>query len=478
MRGSTWGILFLGFSLIGCSSESSAPPEANRDSASPSNKVAEYNSERAEPGLLSLGGSDAESVNLSNQHVEEALVQIKAGRLRDGLQRMNLAIASAPGNSNAFFERGKLLDALGQASGAIADYSVAIQLNPTNAQYVNQLGYHYLKRNLLQLAKAQFNRAISLDEQYAVPFNNRALVHIAEKKFDAAVQDLDTALKLDPDYHDALSNKGFTFYQGEHYDQALAVYEEVLEKGPEKDRANIYNNRGLVYYHKRDFEKAIADFSKAIELSPNNPQYFKHRMTTYSKMENKQAEAEQDQKRTAWLTQLSQLNRQIQQSPQNSKNYLARAALFESQTGEEYTQLALTNYEQATKAEPHNVAAFISKAEFYFKKENYEQTVIDCMDALRIDPENREALSLKADAHYELEQFAEASNAYALTGRVDEQVAIAFEKYATELESNGQQAEAKIWKEKANSVDNIENIVEEGEPQTAPLLDPAMIKQE
>ncbi|MCA9039955.1 MAG: tetratricopeptide repeat protein [Planctomycetaceae bacterium] len=474
MRGSIWGILFLGASLIGCGSEST--PSSDGETSSTNTEPAIQTAERTEPRLLSIGGSDAESLSRSNQHIEEALAEIKAGQLREGLQRMNLAIATAPGNSKAFYERGKLLDALGQTSSAIADYSVAIQLDPTNAVYVNQLGYHYLKRNVLQLAKVQFTRAINIDPDYAVPHNNRALVHITEKKFDAALADLETALKLDPEYFDALNNKGFAYYQAEQYDKALGVYEEVLKRAPQENQANVYNNRGLVYYHKRDFENAIQDFSKAIDLEPNNPQYFKHRLTTYTKMENKQAEAEQDRERTEWLTSLSQLNRQIQQSPRDSRNYLARAALFESQEGEEYTQLAQTNYEQATKAEPHNADVFLSKAQFCYRNGDYEQTVLDCIAALRLDPENRQAISLKGDAHYHLNQFAEASQTYTTTGRVDEQVAVSYEKYAAELKAAGQSAEAKIWQEKAVQLSNIENLPEPTGPQSAPAFDPSAIE--
>ncbi|MAT13685.1 MAG: hypothetical protein CMJ46_00255 [Planctomyces sp.] len=481
MRGSTRGILalsgilFLGVGLTGCSSETAASPEANQGATTSANQVAAPEGERTEPKLLSLGGNDATAVSASNQHVDEALALIKNGRLSDGLQRINLAIATAPTNANAFFERGKLFDTLGQTTGAIADYSVAVQLDPTNARYVNQLGYHYLKRNVLQHAKAQFSRAIDLDSSYAVPYNNRALVFIAEKRFDEAIADFETALKLHPEYYDALSNKGFAYYQSEQYDKALATYEVVLKKAAEKDKANVYNNRGLVYYHKREFDKAIDDFSQAIALDPNNPQYFKHRMTTYSKMKNKEAEAEQDRERTMWLTRLGELNREIAQSPRESKKYLERAAMFESQTGDQYAQLALTNYEQAAKADPHNTSVFVMKAEYCSRQGDHEQAIIDCLNALQIEPENRSALSLLGDAHYALEQFDQACKAYSRTGRIDNQVVTAYQKYAAQLKANGQTAEAKTWQEKAAETAKIESLPSKPEPQQAPSFDPALL---
>ena len=82
--------------------------------------------------------------------------------------------------------------------GAIKEYTIAIQLQPSNAVY-------YFNRSTAQFQLSAFTecerdatKAISLDPRYAKAFMRRGLAREALGKLQSAVEDLETALKLEP----------------------------------------------------------------------------------------------------------------------------------------------------------------------------------------------------------------------------------------------------------------------------------------
>jgi len=82
-------------------------------------------------------------------------------------------------------------------------------------------------------ALGDYSRAIQLNPEYAVAYNNRAYTHMVKKEYAAALPDLDRAIELRPDYVNALMNRGdiHTYYQVD-YARAVADYERVLALGP------------------------------------------------------------------------------------------------------------------------------------------------------------------------------------------------------------------------------------------------------
>jgi tetratricopeptide (TPR) repeat protein len=77
-----------------------------------------------------------------------------------------------------------------------------------------------------------YSKAIELDPNYALAYNNRGAVYAGLNEHERAIQDYNNALDLDPNDPD------------------------------------LYHNRGLSYGYLRDYERAIQDCNKALELDP------------------------------------------------------------------------------------------------------------------------------------------------------------------------------------------------------------------
>ena len=58
------------------------------------------------------------------------------------------------------------------------------------------------------MALADYNKAIELDPDDAIVYNNRGLLYKAQKKEDLALADFNKAIELNPKYVTAYTNRG------------------------------------------------------------------------------------------------------------------------------------------------------------------------------------------------------------------------------------------------------------------------------
>ena len=80
----------------------------------------------------------------------------------------------------------------------MADFSVALRLDPKNATAYNSRGLAYRKTGDLEKAIADYSAAIQLNPIYALAYNNRGYVYEARGDKQAAAADFHRALSLDP----------------------------------------------------------------------------------------------------------------------------------------------------------------------------------------------------------------------------------------------------------------------------------------
>jgi tetratricopeptide (TPR) repeat protein len=99
------------------------------------------------------------------------------------------------------------LIALKQYDRAITDYDQAIKLDPNEAIPLNNRGDVYYQIGQVDRAMDDFNAAIKLDPNYADALNNRGLAYLGRGAYDLAIKDFDQVLKLNPNDADAIRNR-------------------------------------------------------------------------------------------------------------------------------------------------------------------------------------------------------------------------------------------------------------------------------
>jgi tetratricopeptide (TPR) repeat protein len=120
-------------------------------------------------------------------------------------------------------------------SGAIINYSLAIKINPKNAE-------------------AFYKRARHVEDLHT---------------WKDALSDYDKAIELDPNFTSAIVNRGALRDDNEDHKGAIEDYNKVISINKKDDKDNLtmaYRNRGNSKYNLKDTKGACADWKKAYQL--------------------------------------------------------------------------------------------------------------------------------------------------------------------------------------------------------------------
>jgi tetratricopeptide (TPR) repeat protein len=120
-------------------------------------------------------------------------------------------------------------------------------------------------------AIADYDKALSLDPDYAVAYSNRGMAYLATGAVVRALQDYGTAIDLDPAYGPAYANRCWLFGFMGYGDQALADCEASLDLVP--DDAATLDSRAFAYWILEDQERARRDLERARRLDPARPSW-------------------------------------------------------------------------------------------------------------------------------------------------------------------------------------------------------------
>ncbi|RUL89726.1 serine/threonine-protein kinase [Tautonia sociabilis] len=156
--------------------------------------------------LVKLVGSEAED---------------SSGRYREAIESLDEVVRGGAADAEIFKVRGLLRSKLGDAEGAIADYTIALEMAP-DARTLVARGWLFVETKAVRLAVGDFDRAAGLD----------------------------------PDEPEALVGRGF------------ATLLSALEATSPPDEEKVPDSRRLVELAVRD---AVADAEKALALGPAGP---------------------------------------------------------------------------------------------------------------------------------------------------------------------------------------------------------------
>lgn len=153
---------------------------------------------------------------------------------------------SSPADAKAYFDRGLVRQASGDLSGAIQDFTRAIEINRHDA--VAYINCGVARQNSGDLAGAieDYTRALEIGPKLAEAYTNRGAARHFSGDLKGAIEDHTQAIKIDPRYVEAYINRGYAYW-------TLA----------EKDAANAQE-------HLKAVEE---DLAKALEVAPPNWEY-------------------------------------------------------------------------------------------------------------------------------------------------------------------------------------------------------------
>ena len=168
------------------------------------------------------------------------------------------------GTAADYVARANLKHANSDFAGAMADYDMAIALDPTNAVSYNYRANAFFETGNLIAAIADFTKAIELQPNDSQIYCNRGFVRSVHGDLDGAIADYSQAIILAPNSVGAYFNRAYAKRQRGDMAGAFADYTETIQR--DASHSTAYFNRGLLRYDAREFAEALEDFQKSLSL--------------------------------------------------------------------------------------------------------------------------------------------------------------------------------------------------------------------
>ena len=164
---------------------------------------------------------------------------------------------------------------------ALLDMDAAIKLQPKQADFfVNRA---FLKYNLDDYfgAMADFDYAISLEPMNMAAHLNRGLLRMEVEDNNKAIEDFTFVIDQDPDNYMAIYNRAMLYKKIGHHKQAIEDLDRVIEK---------YPNVAMLYFDRSESKRLAGD------MAGGERDYYKSRELSRDMADNKYGESEKEDK--------------------------------------------------------------------------------------------------------------------------------------------------------------------------------------
>jgi len=145
-------------------------------------------------------------------------------------------------------------------------YSI-LQEAPNCALIYKQIGFIYHVSKRFNEAIEYYTKAIELEPNYYSGYSERAQVYLSLRKLKEAEEDFKKSLSINRNNVHVLILLGHIYERLARYEEAIAIYKEMLEKAP-SFRPNLCLSR--VYLTQGNFTEAWKVTNEALKFEPRN----------------------------------------------------------------------------------------------------------------------------------------------------------------------------------------------------------------
>ncbi len=222
----------------------------------------------------------SEALLKENERLRKELLTATGGKKQSQTTAYNKTIKEL--NAAEWLEKGYAASMSGNYAAALTAYSKAIELNPQFALAYNNRGAVYGKLGNHNSAITEYDQAIKLDPRDAGAYHNRGNAYAETGNYNQALKDYGKAVEQSPQYANAYVSRGIVYSRVGNHNQAVKEYDRAIKLNPQD--AVTYALRGGVYDKLNNYNQAINDFSKAIELNPQDARVYYLRGLTYGSL--------------------------------------------------------------------------------------------------------------------------------------------------------------------------------------------------
>jgi tetratricopeptide (TPR) repeat protein len=231
-----------------------------------------------------LRGRVVAGLNVDNKQLEHIDIQ----SFKTALSDFNKAIELEPENPDFYESRGVLYLNFRKYKEALHDFEQQLKYVVYTSEKIKAMGGKAkakFESNEIDASFRILEEALNLDPTSVLILNDLALQYLILSEFELARKYLNKALAINSNDKITLANMGYVALKSGKYEQALNIFDLVIEKYP--DVGLLYNNRGFVKFQISLIEEALDDINYSIELYPVNSYAFKNRALIYLSIEEK-----------------------------------------------------------------------------------------------------------------------------------------------------------------------------------------------
>jgi Flp pilus assembly protein TadD len=133
---------------------------------------------------------------------------------------------------------------------------------------LNDRGSNHTLAGRLDKAIADFDAAVTMAPNEALPLYNRGATRFLDGDLEGAVEDFTAALERDPQFVQAYQRRGIARVNLGEMQEALTDFDAALRVSP--DNPEMLMERGTCRAELGDFDGAIQDFQRALTVAPED----------------------------------------------------------------------------------------------------------------------------------------------------------------------------------------------------------------
>ena len=136
------------------------------------------------------------------------------------------------------------------------------------ANVLNSRGMAQERLENFEQAKADYNKAIEINPEYANAYNNRGNMKTEQADYEGAIEDYNKAIELNSQFVEAYCNRGIAKENLGNHHEALEDFDRAIEL--DSEYIDGYLRRGMLKQDLGDYAGAIRDFDRVIEIEPES----------------------------------------------------------------------------------------------------------------------------------------------------------------------------------------------------------------
>jgi len=346
----------------------------------------------------------------------------------EALASLTRMLAADESNAEAHYLRGLHYGQKDDLPKALADFDLAVRLEPRSAVYVVARGMVYARQGERDKALSDYDTAMRLaPDDVSIAVEKADLVYDA-KAPQAALAVLDAALRIDPAYADALRKRAWLYGHQGDWARGLADMDAAAKAAPQDP--DVLRDVALYHVRTGDYAGAKPLLDRVLRLEPDNVAALKDRAFLLGQ-EGRYALALQDFDRAVELSRAdaqllvdrAEMRLAVKDEAGALRDYAAALALdgryapalasrAQLYRGKGAYDLAQADIDQALAIKPDNADVLYDRAVIHLEQGQYDRAIRDLNAALRLAPGDAYALAAKGDAYRHLQDHAQAVEYY------------------------------------------------------------------